>query len=318
MYKVEAYLRPCIESIINQTYQNLEIILVDDGSPDQCGSICDEYAQKDRRVRVIHKANGGLSDARNAGLDIATGEYIGFVDSDDYLEPNMYEVLYQTITARDVDLCICNFLRVDTRGNEVIAENRWLSSSDEFIDGHTAMARLVTNTNGYWSIAWNKIYRRKLWEKLRFPKGKIHEDEFIMHRIFDRCMGIACIAQPLYCYRVAPDSIMTSKYSMKRLDVVEAMFDRILFYHEKKYYQLAAETNHQAFALLLTAYSKLDMKDKQAKKGYFERKKKCQEIYFKTKSTFHESLKRKVQKEVFFMIPHIYVWTWKFYSFVKY
>ena len=171
IYKVEKYLHKCIDSILAQTYTNLEIILVDDGSPDNCGKICDEYAAKDSRIKVIHQPNGGLSAARNAGLDIATGDYIGFVDSDDYIAPDMYEKLYNALVKNDADMAICDYQRF---GNELPYDE--MSLTTEVITGLQAMEKQNTVINCSFVVAWSKLYKSFIFSNVRFPVGKINED----------------------------------------------------------------------------------------------------------------------------------------------
>ena len=195
IYKVEAYLKKCIKSIQNQTYSNLEIILVDDGSPDGCGAICDRYAKEDTRIRVIHKENGGLSDARNKGLDIATGEYILFVDSDDYIHPQMVEILLQHLEVVDADMAVCGFKTVEeneevifdcfdiceTAGREKKTEVVGIDAGEVF-EGQAVMNNLQYK-NLLTVVAWNKLYKAELFAELRYPKGRVQEDEFLVHHI---------------------------------------------------------------------------------------------------------------------------------------
>ena len=174
VYKVEKQLNKCIESILNQTFKDYELILVDDGSPDNCGHICDEYEKKDSRIKVIHKKNGGLSDARNAGLDIALGKYIGFVDSDDIIHPQMYEKLYNCINKSNLDIVQCKFKRF--KSIEEININ--ISDSElnfKEYNSQDAIIDLIDN-NKINVNAWNKLYKRELFQNERYPKGKIHED----------------------------------------------------------------------------------------------------------------------------------------------
>ena len=171
VYKVERYLCRCVDSIIAQTYTNLQIILVDDGSPDGSGAICDDYAAKDSRITVIHKKNGGLSDARNAGLVAACGSYIGFVDSDDYIAVDMYEKLYKAIVACNADMSVCNFRYVDENGNNIEERNNALPVKDEVIDGITALTRTLDDKGWYYVTAWNRLYSRKLLQSIYFPDG---------------------------------------------------------------------------------------------------------------------------------------------------
>ena len=153
VYDVEPYLRKCIDSILIQSYRDLEIILVDDGSPDNCGAICDEYAEKDKRIKVIHKKNGGLSDARNAGLDIATGEYIGFVDSDDWVMPDMYEYLYKAVKEYDADMSVCGYY--DYWGKTI--SGRYCQDIQVYKGQEGIKALLDLKFGNY---VWNKLYKR--------------------------------------------------------------------------------------------------------------------------------------------------------------
>ena len=155
VYKVEKYLEKCIKSVLDQTYKNLQIILVDDGSPDNCGNICDDYARVDNRIEVIHKANGGLSDARNVGLKAARGEYIGFVDSDDYVSNEMFENLYNTLISNDVDVAICNFYIV-------IDDKNIIKNADNGVEIYNKLEILkeILLDKKIQSYAWNKLYKR--------------------------------------------------------------------------------------------------------------------------------------------------------------
>ena len=216
VYKVEPYLRRCVDSILAQSYTNLEIILVDDGSPDNCPAICDEYAAKDDRVRVIHKPNGGLSDARNAGLDIATGEWLSFIDSDDWIESSMYEILIKNANKHDAQISIGGVLdelmteygiivRKTTAGESITTESR------EKLD---AIRHFLTHS---WS-AWDKIYRREVFDGIRYPVGEINEDEAIALRLLNNCDRVAYTNEPFYHYISRPESITTSSFSLKKLD----------------------------------------------------------------------------------------------------
>lgn len=216
IYKVEKYLSRCIESILNQTYKNIELILIDDGSPDNCGKICDEYAKKDHRVRVIHKTNGGLSSARNAGLEIATGDFIGFVDSDDWIEPTMYETLIKNAINYNAEISVGGVVDLLELGEEYKQTKTTFNGSirTECLDKKDAMKKFFLES---WS-AWDKIYRRDIHIDLRFPEGKINEDEAIAIRLLDRCEKIVYTNEVFYNYISRPNSITTSKFSRKKLD----------------------------------------------------------------------------------------------------
>jgi glycosyltransferase involved in cell wall biosynthesis len=248
VYKVEAYLEKCVMSVLCQTYQCLEIILVDDGSPDGCPALCDELAQRDGRIQVIHKENGGLSSARNAGIEAATGDYLFLLDSDDYIVPEALEKLYRALTENGADMSLCDYARVDEQG-------QWLDQ-DELIPGQVlsqaqALA-LLAPQNGWWrySVACCKLYRRQIFDTLRFPVGKIHEDEFVMHHVFGQCQRVAAVPERLYMYVQRPGSIMAAKVTVKKLDAVEAFFERCDFYKARGY-------EAQAVCCLTKAYGTL-------------------------------------------------------------
>ena len=215
IYKVETYLDECIASVVSQTYRNLEIILVDDGSPDNCPRMCDEWANMDNRVRVIHKTNGGLSDARNAGIDVAKGEYIAFVDSDDYIKPDMIEMLYAALGKEGADIAACGILSCEGK-----KETAWGCSS--FVGNSEQILAMLYNDASYPVAAWNKLYRRSCWNELRFPLDKTCEDAFTTYLLIHNANRIVTIPETLYCYRIRCGSIMTSSFSLKKMDEEEA------------------------------------------------------------------------------------------------
>ena len=217
VYKTEAYLDRCVQSIVNQTYKNLEIILVDDGSPDNCPHLCDAWAAKDSRIRVIHKENGGLSDARNAGLKIADGALICFVDGDDWVEPLYVQSMYDAIRINDCDAAGCAYRKC--------ADEACGSVPDVYqtrvMDRMTAMSELIDN-RAVQQVVWNKLYKRELIKDILFEKGKYQEDEFWSYQVFARMDRYAVIDYVGYDYFQRTDSIMGEGYSLRRLDAVEA------------------------------------------------------------------------------------------------
>lgn len=215
VYKVEQYLNQCIDSIVSQTYKNIEIILVDDGSPDNCPYICDDWKRKDPRVKVIHKKNGGLSDARNAGLDLASGDFIGFVDSDDWIEPDMYEKLLKVLIDENADISSCG--TIDSYDNS--ERNRSFPYS---VGGSELFLKMIYKDTTFPVSTWNKLYRKKCWETLRFPLGKICEDAFTTYLLVDNANKIVQIPDLLYHYRIRENSIMTSNFRHSRMDEEEA------------------------------------------------------------------------------------------------
>jgi len=236
VYKVEKYLDRCVASIAAQTYENLEIILVDDGSPDRCGVLCDQWELKDSRVRVIHKENGGLSSARNAGVAVATGAYVGFIDSDDYIHPQMFEKLYAALIENNADISICNCDYVDELTGAIDWNMRDISPvKTEVLTREQVYEKIAVPKKGYayYVTAWNKLYPRSIFDELKFKEGFIHEDEFFVHHLFGRCSRIATICDPLYFYVQRSGSITQRKATPRSLDGVYAYYDRYEFFRKE-------------------------------------------------------------------------------------
>lgn len=236
IYKVEAYLDKCVQSIVDQTYTNLEIILVDDGSPDRCGQMCDVWAEKDSRIRVIHKENGGLSDARNAGLAVATGQLVSFIDSDDWIDPEFLQTLYEALKQNDAQIAECGIRLVDGEGRVL---SRRGPGKSETIGKIEALRRLVLE-DGIYQTVWNKLYRRDVIGDILFEKGKYNEDDFWTYQIFDRIERLALVERPMLNYLQRGGSIMGQGYSLKRLDGLEARYLR--WQYLQKYEELACLT----------------------------------------------------------------------------
>ena len=211
VYKTEAYLEKCVRSVMMQTYRNLEIILVDDGSPDNCPAICDRLAEEDERLIVIHKENGGLSDARNQGLEICSGDYLFFVDSDDSIREDAIKLLLKVAISKDIDLVCGDYCLVNEAG-EYIAHG--LRYPNRELTLEEAIEYFITKDWG----AWGKLYRRSVHNEVRFPIGKIHEDEAIMLQVLSRCKKIALIPDELYLYLKRNDSITSQVYSKRKMD----------------------------------------------------------------------------------------------------
>ena len=232
VYKVEKYLCRCVDSVLEQTYTNMEIILVDDGSPDNCPVMCDEYARQDSRVKVIHQENAGLSGARTAGIDMAQGQWLAFVDSDDYLAADFLERLYQACVDTGSSLSVCRWEYV--RG-ETIPEHG--TGETRVYTGREMLANLYVPDGAYFVVAWNKLYRKELFEDIRYPLGRIHEDEATTYRIYDKVKKAAYVDRSLYGYFVTPVSI-TRGFNPKRMDWVTAVAERLDFFEQKGYTEL--------------------------------------------------------------------------------
>ncbi|MCR2822011.1 glycosyltransferase [Lederbergia panacisoli] len=267
IYNVEKYLSFCIESILNQTYIYFELILVNDGSPDKCGEICDEYAKKDKRIKVIHQNNGGLSSARNAGINIATGEYIAFVDSDDFIHNRMYELLYTNARKYKSDIVMCNLLKVnESEKNKIEAYN--INIEAQIYTNIEALKQIYNRSEGInFVVATNKLFRRQLFNNLRFKIGRTHEDEFLVHRIFYESNRVTHIPVAMYYYRQRNNSIMGSPFSLKMLDEVYALKDRITFCRKLKLPELRHQTEFKYVVKLISYYFKVK---KEYNNSYFE------------------------------------------------
>lgn len=229
VYKVEPYLDKCVSSIVNQTYTNLEIILVDDGSPDNCPAMCDAWAEKDSRIRVIHKPNGGLSDARNAGMAIATGELMAFVDSDDWIAQDMYEHLYQRLAQDNSDIAACGVQMVW----EDKTPSRMLTRDGNCVLNQEESMRAIIEESWLKQPVWYKLYKTELVRDILFPVGKYHEDVFWSYQAVGRAKKVSVSVRIGYYYLQRGGSIMGEGYSLKRLDAVEAKVQRCAYIQER-------------------------------------------------------------------------------------
>ena len=309
IYNVEKYLKKCIESIIQQTYDNLEIILINDGSTDNSPKICDNYAKKDKRIKVIHKKNGGLSDARNYGLEIATGKYISFVDSDDYIHKQMIEKLYNNLKANYSDISICNICNVYPNGKKMnlsIPETSVVEQKQKFYNIYNKYSVVTV-------VAWNKLYKKEIFKTIRYPLGKVHEDEWIIFDILKNAQKISYLNEPLYYYIQREESISNS-FNLKRLHIIEV--------HENRLKQLKGHDDllkMEYIAYILCLSRKIipglyAIKNKQKAKEY--RKKNKQLINYTLKN-YQLSKKDKISFYLIKISPLLYVKTYKLYCILK-
>lgn len=254
IYKVEKYLSRCVESILNQTYFNLEIILVNDGSPDQCGEIAEHYAKADHRIQVVHKENGGLSDARNAGMQCVTGEYTLFLDSDDWLEHNMVEEMVDKSLLYMADIVQVAFYYAFD--DHLLLDNRHYSITGDAIilDNKLLMYELVINERVK-NFAWGKLYRTKLVKDIPFKKGVLFEDVFWAHQVMHRVHTYVILHQPMYYYYQRTDSIVAT-YTPRNLDIIRGAKERHRFI-EKYYTELTSESYKTILKMCLIHYSLL-------------------------------------------------------------
>lgn len=257
IYKVELYLERCVQSVLKQTYCNLEIILVDDGSPDNCPEMCDVYAQQDSRIKVIHKENGGLSDARNVGIDIAKGKYITFIDSDDYVKETYVEYLYKLIKEFGCRMSIAL--------HQVIYESgkifSWDTTKRLSMSAEKCMERIL-----YHDIldisAWGKLYELSLFKSVRYPKGKLFEDAGTTYKLIVQCDNIACGFESQYYYMIRSNSIVTGVFNINKLDMIE-MTDQMASTLKKVYPNLEdAILRRQVYARFTTLRQLVESKER--------------------------------------------------------
>ena len=228
VYNVEKYLERCIDSILKQTYSDLEILLIDDGSSDKSGKICDEYAKKDNRIKVIHKKNGGISDVRNVGIENAKGDYIGFVDSDDYIADDMFETLYKLSNENNADISIVSFYEMYNGKLIGVRDDKTLTKMDK----QEALKELLIDTN-IQSYMWNKLFKKELFDNLRFPLGKNFEDIATVLLIFERANKVVLLQEPKYYYLRRDDSIVGHRTNKTYLDYLEVVYDKYLYLKDK-------------------------------------------------------------------------------------
>lgn len=232
VYNVKEYISACVDSVINQTYRNFELILVDDGSTDESGTICDEYAQKDSRISVIHKENGGVSDARNIAIPVAKGNYICFVDPDDMLAPTYLQKLYETMIGSGADLVACNYYSF--YDGDVIPEDIGNGTHETLVITEKEMEdeAFAAEYTVKMVIPINKMYKRCIFDIIKYPVGKIHEDAYVYHHMLHEVQKVVYISDILYYYRLRKNSITNSGFKIKELeDSMGAVIDRIDFYH---------------------------------------------------------------------------------------
>lgn len=267
VYKVEEYLERCVRSIQNQTYRNLEILLVDDGSPDNCGAMCEAFAREDDRIRVIHKKNGGLSSARNAGIDVARGQYFGFVDSDDWIEPEMYETMLEAALRENVKLvCAGRYDASSKNGEKSVG---LCPPATEVISGQELVRRIFTWENVD-SAAWDKLYHRDLFREIRYPDGRVIEDVPVTWLMVLDAGRAAMVNKPFYNYFHRPGSITTASISERTFHFSEhaaLVYDRV----RKDWPELKEEARYLLVRSLIYNMMMLDIASPEDRKKFAHR-----------------------------------------------
>ena len=247
VYNVYSYLEECIESICDQTYTDLEIILVDDGSTDNSGDICDKYAKKDSRIKVIHQENLGLSAARNSGIEEANGEFLMFVDSDDRIHPMMAQALYDAVLQNNAELAICSHRTFQGAEEKNLSPRKVEKYTPVILPGRECVRRIYSAENSPrqivdMTVAWNKLYRKSMFSHLRYPFGRLHEDEFLTYKILYPLKKCVYLDAPLYEYRIREGSIMKNKSVDRLQDKMEAFEEKCSYFERVNDQELYLET----------------------------------------------------------------------------
>lgn len=305
IYNVEKYLPRCIESIINQSYQELEIILVNDGSTDNGPQICDDYALRDPRIVVIHKKNEGLSEARNSGVKYATGKFITFVDSDDYISEVMCETLFGLMYKNNAEIVECKYKKIYEDKKNRFNESDLKFPNITIFNTKESLKTLMENSDKISQTVWGKLYKKDLISEILFPYGVINEDEYWTYQILGKSKKLVVTDEVLYFYVQREGSIMNKNYSLKRLDCIEALKERCE-YMNKNYpelEELAVETYFGACFYhfqLLCKNNSVDSK-REARKNILEKVRKLDKsILYKNKK-----FKYKVWNYLFIKSPYV-------------
>lgn len=250
VYNAEKYLCKCIDSILEQTFADFELILVDDGSRDASGAICDRYAARDGRVKVIHKENGGISSARNAGLESARGGYVGFVDSDDWIAPEMYRRLYESAFGAHADIAMCDFRR------DSDAEAPTGKSTAKLLDGIDCIDKIYERRSFKFKVVWNKIFKKSLFENRKFPNIRVKEDQYLLTQLYFDANRVASIDEKLYCYAHNESSITNKAFGENDMDVFELIRYREGFFRGNKLKKLYRKNLLYHFKMIKSCYFK--------------------------------------------------------------
>lgn len=268
IYNVEKYINKCVDSILNQTYKNLQVILVDDGSPDNCGKIADEYAKKDFRIEVIHKENGGLSDARNFGVKEVTGDFTLFVDSDDWLDKNMVETMVYTINKFNADVVQAGFYYAYE--DHLLYDDRYYPETSKpiVLNNNELMRELVINEKVK-NFAWGKLYKTSLIKDIPFKKGVLFEDVFWAHNVMKNVIKYVIIHKPL-CYYLQRDDSIVASYSIRNLDILKGLKERHKFI-ENNYKELTNKSLNLILRTSMFHYNLLVMNSSEDKSGIYRK-----------------------------------------------
>lgn len=310
VYNVEKYLERCIDSILAQTFTDFELILVDDGSPDKCPDICDEYEKKDKRIHVIHQKNGGLSAARNSGIDwvlkYSRSEWITFIDSDDWICPVMLERMYNLVNEFNLEVAVCGFkVTSEEEQIELVGKEPFEVNFDEFYGRKYDWVNIIT--------ACGKIYKKCLFTEIRYPEGKLNEDIYTTYKVLEKTKGIVVLDEPLYYYYVREESIMNRKWTARRLDEINGYEEMIEFMSLKGYKQAKRK-------MIETYYWAIDRQIKMLKYSDGENNYQYRKYLIRKLKVALRKYKRIVSvslKERYWLLENIYPWFFKLYWKIK-
>lgn len=309
VYNVEKYLKRCVDSILEQSYRDFELILVDDGSTDESGTICDKLKERDERIRVIHQKNGGLSAARNRGLAEATGDYFTLIDSDDFIDKSFLETLYENAEKYKADVSVCGYRLVWEDPGKNKKKQDCERDEVKLYTGKEAVHEIVSKSRTCMITAWGKLYHHSLREHLFYPEGKLHEDEYVTYKVFYASTKVVETEKDNYCYFQRSSSIMNG-YNIKRLDKIEALKEAVEFFEERNEEELALRARKRYVINIQIAWYRVNVFMPERKEILGELKKKWQEVYQENRAEIRSicSFIDKVAIGVFVFSPRLFGW----------
>lgn len=309
VYNIEEYLSRCIDSILGQTFNDFRLILVNDGSTDRSGDICDEYKEKDSRIKVIHQENMGLSMARNNGIQNSKEDYITFIDSDDYVHKDMLKILYRNLKKYKGDISVCQFKLSyeDEKIEDEESENHSFARNNR-----QAVDMIVGGSDVGMIVAWGKVYKRSLFENTKYPKGKYHEDEFVTYKLLYNAKRVVINTQELYYYTQRKQSITGEPYSLKRLEKLEALKEAIDFFKELNEKELETRARIRYLMNIQIGYYKVryEMSDQQ---DTLKKLKSEYDLNYKytMKNKYKLTIRNKIMLTFFKLSPNLYCYVVK-------
>lgn len=303
VYNVRDYLKRCIESVLNQSFKDFKLLLVDDGSTDTSGDLCDEYALRDGRIEVIHQENMGLSEARNRGINASSEKYIMFLDSDDFIHKDTLKLLYENLKAQGADISVVGHRKIYK--NEEIKKER-LENNISVLDNKSAVELIVEKSNSNMIVAWGKLYDRSLFKNIRYPKEKYHEDEFVTYKILYKARRVVVSDAKVYYYLQRDNSITGDRYSLKRLEKLEGLRDAISFFENLCEYKLASYALYRYLLNLQIAYYRVKFELKEESRVLYDLKRDYDKFYIEFRKIKDFSIIKKTNLTFFYHTPDVY------------